>query len=71
MPVPYRSMPCPMCGKVTIMNLNPGQVNAWLHGTHIQNAFPELNAQEREVMLTGFCSQECWDKAFAEDEDDD
>ena len=35
-------------------------------GKLIQDAFPELSSDERELLLSGICS-ECWDKIFAED----
>ena len=37
----------------------------WLRGTHVQNAFSYLNASEREILISGTCS-ECWDNMFKE-----
>lgn len=43
------------------------QWNAWRNGQHIQNAMPELTADEREFLLTGMTPEE-WDAAFGEEE---
>jgi len=39
---------------------------AWQNGTLIQDAFPTLNADEREFIKTGITPEE-WDKMFGED----
>ncbi len=36
--------------------------NRWQSGTKIQDAFPTLSPEERETMVSGVCSDECWDK---------
>ena len=40
--------------------------NKWKHGTLVQNAFPTLNADEREFILTG-CLPKQWEDMFNED----
>lgn len=40
------------------------------NGVLIQDAFPMLDDDAREFLLTGITSQE-WDKTFPEDEEDD
>ena len=40
--------------------------NKWKHGTLVQNAFPTLNADEREFILTG-CLPKQWEEMFNED----
>lgn len=42
----------------------------WMNGAFIQRAFPFLNADEREFLMTGITSEE-WDKLFPEDDDDE
>jgi hypothetical protein len=39
----------------------------WQNGTLIQDAFPMLNADEREFIKTGITPEE-WEKMFGEDE---
>jgi len=36
----------------------------------IQEQFPNAEPWEREQLLSGICSQACWDKAFGPDPDD-
>ena len=46
------------------------QVTAWVNGAMIQDAFPNLSAGDREFIMTGVTDEE-WDEAFGEDEDED
>lgn len=44
---------------------NPG------HGReHMQNIFPQLNAEQREFLMTGSTQQE-WDELFGTEDDED
>ena len=38
----------------------------WQNGTMIQEAFPMLNAEQREFLMTGITSEE-WSKLYPED----
>ena len=54
---------CPMCGKeTTIANVDADNYYRWKFkgDIHIQDALPDLNNDEREVLMTGTC-KECWD----------
>lgn len=57
-------------GNKTSMELNCTQLEfecgflAWETGTLIQNAFPMLNADEREFVKTG-CTPAEWDNMFS------
>jgi hypothetical protein len=42
------------------------QIKAWKAGAMIQDAMPNLTADEREFIMTGVTAQE-WDDAFGED----
>ena len=62
---------CPFCGSVTRLSLNWDDFTDWQDGTKlVQDAFPYLNADERELLMTGICS-ECWEKMFSNDEEED
>jgi hypothetical protein len=39
---------------------------AWKEGMLIQDAMPELSADERQLLISGTCGK-CWDKMFQED----
>lgn len=48
-------------------SIHARQWDAWQNGAHIQNAMPELTADEREFLLTGMTPEE-WDATFGEEE---
>ena len=41
------------------------QYDAWLGGKLVQDAFPNLSADDREFIMTGITPDE-WDETFAE-----
>jgi hypothetical protein len=50
------------------LNITEAQVSAYNAGALLQNAFPALNADEREFFKTGITGEE-WDQAFGGSED--
>lgn len=55
---------CPVCGRVTVLEVDSEQFLHWQLGTPVQKAFPELSPLERETIVTGVCSDKCWDWLF-------
>ena len=56
---------CPNCKSTyipTLMAENPEGVRKWRNGELIQNVFPYSSEMDREQLLTGICSNECWDQ---------
>ena len=49
--------------------ITEAQLSDWKAGTLIQNAMPELTADEREFVMTGVTTEE-WDDEFGDEEDD-
>jgi len=47
------------------LNITPEQVKSYLEGALIQDAFPDLSADDREFIMTGIVPEE-WDKLFGE-----
>jgi len=47
------------------LNITPEQVKSYLKGALIQDAFPDLSADDREFIMTGIVPEE-WDKLFGE-----
>jgi len=45
------------------LDITEAQIEKWENGELIQNAFPNLNGDEREFLLTGMTPEE-WDAAF-------
>ena len=64
------SVTCPFCGKESFLTLSANDFNAWQNGELVQNAFPYLDANERELLVSGICS-ECWEKTFSTEEDEE
>lgn len=67
--ITFTTPACPVCSKVSEMQLDPEQIQRWRDGEHIQNVFPELTANDCELMLSG-THPRCWDELFPEEEDD-
>ena len=61
---------CPMCGKVHTVNVNDVDFQRWQAGVSIQNAFPYLSAEEKEIIMTGICPK-CWNSMFLIEEEED
>lgn len=58
---------CPWCGKENIVKVKEEDWKRYKNGELIQRAFPYLNGDEREMLITGICP-ECWNKEFDEEE---
>ena len=54
---------CPFCGKVSEISIDFDKFMEWKEGKKVQDAFPELSPSERELLITGMCS-ECQKKVF-------
>lgn len=52
---------CPFCGKVSTLYIDDiWNYGEWVEGNlSVQEAFPEFTPEERELLLTGICS-DCW-----------
>ena len=48
------------------LNVTENQYNAWRSGVKIQDAMPNLNAAEREFIISGVTNEE-WNNAFGEE----
>jgi len=55
----------PFSGKTNVMEIDvtQEQISSWENGTLIQDAMPNLSADEREFIKTGITREE-WDNAF-------
>ena len=61
-----------MTGKVHKMDLpiTQDQINAYEGGILLQDAFPNLSADQREFFKSGITAEE-WNAAFGEEDDDE
>ena len=60
---------CRMCGEEHILTVTEEQFHNWQRGMKVQDAFPNMPAADRELLISRTCSK-CWDKLFPEDEED-
>lgn len=58
--------PCAMCNKVTTLVLPTDEVIRWRAGEHIQKVWPDMPTMKRETLISGVCSQQCWDLLWKE-----
>lgn len=58
---------CYVCKKVYAITLPKKGLIAWKSGTPIQNAFPNLDADTRELLISHTCAP-CFDRMFSETE---
>jgi len=50
---------CPFCGRANEVEVNEDDYLDWQDGVLAQDAFPYLNANEREMLISGICPT-CW-----------
>jgi hypothetical protein len=65
----FVSLPCIGCGNRQMLILEADKVERYYAGAHVQDIWPELDADTRELIMTGTCP-ECWNKFFDDKEDD-
>jgi hypothetical protein len=58
---------CQTCYKKYTMHISKNDFYAWEHGKYVQDAFPYLNADERELLISHTCGS-CFDAMFPEEE---
>lgn len=63
------AVPCPFCHDVAELEVPTEGFMAWQSGELIQNALPELSADDREQLISGTCPK-CWDELFPESEEE-
>lgn len=57
---------CPFCRHANEIAINEADFWDWQDGALVQDAFPYLSADEREMLISGICPN-CWDGMFGED----
>lgn len=65
----YKTRPCEVCRKTTTMVLDEIQVLAWQGGMLVQEAFPELSPDLRELLISG-THPACWDELWGDEVDE-
>lgn len=55
--------PCPSCGAVGRVGVEESDFYDWKAGKLVQDAFPYLTPEEREMLITGY-DKKCWNELF-------
>lgn len=61
---------CPFCGHINSIEVNITDYWDWQNGALVQDAFPYLSVDEREMIISGICPT-CWNNIFGSDEEPD
>lgn len=60
---------CLSCGETSVVTVDRHGFNQWcFQGEFIQNAFPDMSAEDRELLLTG-THPKCWNEFLPGDGD--
>ena len=57
------SRQCPICGKINTVEVKEEDYRDYQNGALVQNCFPYLTRDEREIIISGICTK-CWDFMF-------
>ena len=60
---------CFSCNKLVSFEVSEEGYDKYIKGAHVQNAFPNLSAELREMFLSGICPT-CWDEMFKDIDDE-
>lgn len=62
---------CPFCGTENEIKVNMVDYWEWVNeGKLVQNAFPYLSADEREMLISGICPK-CWESTFSSSDEEE
>ena len=59
----YETKRCIVCQVRTRISLDKARLDRWTGGEHVQNVWPDKDADFRELLITG-THPACWDKMF-------
>ena len=59
----YETKSCTVCHKTSKVALQKASFIRWRDGEHVQNVWPEMTPDERELLITG-THPKCWDEMF-------
>lgn len=61
---------CPICGRYTSVVVDENDYLDWKGGKLVQDAFWYLDANERELLISGICPH-CWDSMFGDEQEEE
>lgn len=54
---------CPFCGAFSRVRISTAGLFRWNQGALVQDAFPNLSADDREILISGIC-RKCQEGVF-------
>ena len=60
--IPIKTLPCPLCNEPRVYMVQQVDFERWKQGTPIQDAFPYLSDDERNLIIGGGLCPECRQK---------
>jgi L-lysine 2,3-aminomutase len=63
------TVPCRLCGRTYIVNVDADDIFAWRDGENIQDALDYLTPGQRELLISGTCDS-CFNVIFGLDNDE-
>jgi len=66
--VEFYCRPCPFCGNRAMVEVDLDGLLSWLNGELVQRALPDLNAVQRELLISGV-HEHCWEANMGSEED--
>lgn len=58
---------CMLCGELSGVIVDAEGYDKWVAGEFVQDAFPRMPAEDREVLISG-THDECWDNMMGDDD---
>lgn len=58
------SVKCPQCEQTFTKEFDSNKIARIMFGEHVQDVFPELSAEERELYFISHICPTCWDSLF-------
>ncbi len=68
--IKVKAKACAVCGESQILELDRDATIKWQGGELIQNCFPDMPLDEREILISG-THPACWDTLFGGDDEDE
>jgi hypothetical protein len=62
-------VPCSCCDAVYTFVVLPEAYESWQNGAFVQDAFPSMPREWREMLISGTCPS-CWNEMFRDEESD-
>ena len=61
---------CPHCSKINNIYMSKKKYDEYINQKDlIQNIFPDITPQEREILISGICP-DCWNEIFSNNDEE-